>query len=120
MRANIPRSFRQLSPSGKARIEQLKSQEINRTAMIMLDIFLKMSCSVLHDAFGFGEQRLTRYLGNYRRLFSRHKKMVREGTQLAELDAKMQRIFKRSGYPDEFFRMMFADWDIQTTGEEKI
>ena len=115
MKANIPRSFNSLSPSDKRRIEQLKTEEINRSAMIMLDIFLKMSCKVLHEVFGYGEKRLTYYLGTYRRIFARQVKMVKAGTQIEELDREMRKIFRRDGYPDEFFKMIFADWTVNTT-----
>ena len=114
MKANIPRAWRRLSPAEQKRIEEMKQKEINHNVMIVLDIFLKMSCQVMHDTFGFGEKRLNIYLGSYRRLFKRNIKNVRAGTQIKELDRTMQRVFRRDGYPDEFFRLMFEDWSIDT------
>ena len=121
MKANLPRTWGSLSPSEQKKIEELKQAELNKSVMIVLDIFLKMSCQVLHDQLGIGEKRLNRYLGSYRRLFHRNVKRVRAGTQIEELDRAMRRIFHKDGYPDEFFRMMFEDWDIHTNdkGEEK-
>ena len=80
----------------------------------MLDIYLKMSCMVLHEAFGFGEERLNRYLGNYRRLFRKHAKLVKNGEQIEFIDSKMRKIFRKKGYPDEFFKTMIEGWDINT------
>jgi hypothetical protein len=118
MKPNIPRTLAQLSPSEKKRIYELADAQISKNVGIILDIYIKMSCAVLHDAFGFGEKRLTAYLGNYRRLFKRHAKWVKQGTQLEELDKQMLRIF-RKGYPDEFFKSMISDWSVKTEGQDE-
>ena len=119
MKARVPKSFQDLKPSDQMKIEKLCREQMHKDMMIMLDIYLKMSCAVLHDAFGFGEVRLTAYLGNYRQLFRRHTKLVKAGTQIEVLDKQMRKIFRRSGYPDEFFRMMFADWNVKTAQEDQ-
>ena len=116
MRANIPRSYASLSPSDKRKIEAIAEEQFNKDVMIILDIYLKMSCAVLHDAFGFGEKRLKCYLGNYRRTFRRHRKLVKKGEQLPVLDEQMRKIFRKDGYPDEFFKTMFEDWSVKTNG----
>lgn len=117
MKAIIGRRLNQLSPSEQKRIEVMYDEAYNRDMMIILDIYLKMSCEVLHDAFGFGEERLTRYLGNYRRHFRRHAKLVRRGEQLPVLDERMRKIFRKSGYPDEFFKTIFSTWEAKTKEE---
>ena len=117
MKANLPRSIASLSPSEKKKLEKIAEYQYNRDVMIMLDIYLKMSCAVLHSAFGFGEERLTRYLGNYRRLFNKHARLVKKGEQLQVLDNQMQKIFRKSGYPDEFFKTIFSDWSARTEGK---
>lgn len=114
MKANMPRSYNSLSPFEKKRIEENVDAQYNKDVMIILDIYLKMSCLVLHDAFGFGEKRLTMYLGNYRRLFNKHARLVKRGQQLEQLDKDMQRIFRKSGYPDDFFKSIFSDWSAVT------
>lgn len=113
MNANIPRSYKRLPPSEQKKI----ADQFNKDTMIMLDIFLKMSCKALHDVHGLGEKRLTDYLGTYRRIFARQVKLVKAGTQIEELDREMRKIFRRDGYPDEFFKMMFADWTANTNQE---
>ena len=114
MRANLPRSYMSLPPSEKRKIEELAEEQMNKDMMVMLDIFMKMSCCVLHDAFGFGKHRMIRYLGNYRRVFKKHVKLVRKGEQLPYLDERMREIFGSEGYPDEFFKSMFEDWSVKT------
>ena len=52
MKANIPRSLASLSPSERKKLEKIAEYSFNKDVMIMLDIYLKMSCAVLHDAFG--------------------------------------------------------------------
>ena len=118
MNANLPRSYKRLPPSEQQHIKDVFADELNKTAMIMLDIFLKMSCKALHDVHGLGEKRLTDYLGTYRRIFARQVKLVKAGTQIEELDREMRKIFRRGGYPDEFFKMMFADWQVNTGKDE--
>jgi len=114
MKANLPRSFASLPLSEKKKIADLANEQLNKDMMIILDIYLKMSCAVLHDAFGFGERRLKCYLGSYRMLFRRHRKLVRRGEQLQILDEQMRKIFRKDGYPDEFFKRMFEDWRVNT------
>lgn len=89
---------------------------MNRNINIILDIYLKMSCQVLHEAFGFGEKRLNMYLGNYKRIFRENRRNVRDGVQIFELDKKMRKVFRKNGYPDEFFKGMIDGWDIETKG----
>ena len=82
MKARVPKSISDLKPSEVQKIEDFCRDQMNKDMMIMLDIYLKMSCAVMHDAFGFGEERLTAYLGNFRQLFRRHVKLVRAGNQI--------------------------------------
>lgn len=116
MKAVIPRDFKRLKPSDQKKLLDLADQQVTKNCTIMLDIYLKMSCLVLHDAFGFGEKRLNCYLGNYRRLFKKHAKLVKNGEQIEYLDSKIRKIFRKNGYPDEFFRTVVAEWDIDTNG----
>lgn len=114
MKAIIPRGFKRLKPSDQKKLMDLAEAQVSKNCTIMLDIYLKMSCMVLHEAFGFGEERLNRYLGNYRRLFRKHAKLVKNGEQIEFIDSKMRKIFRKKGYPDEFFKTMIEGWDINT------
>lgn len=119
MKANLPVSFNRLSPSEKKRLYDAMDEQLAHNANVMLDLFLKMSCAVLHDAFGFGEKRLNCYLGNYRRMFRAQAKLVKSGKQIEEIDGRMRKIFRRDGYPDWFFQTMISGWDINTDKEEQ-
>lgn len=114
MKAILPKSWRFLPESEKKMIEQVKEEEINRRMMVILDIFIKMTCDVLNETEHMGESRLLCYIGNFHHVFNKHLELVREGKQMEYLDARMRKIFRKGGYPDQFFKSMFEDWDINT------
>ena len=119
MKARVPRGWSSLSKYEKDKIAEVCEQEMERRMNIVLDIYMKMCCTVLHDAFGFGENRLMCFIGNWQFLFEKHFKLVKDGVQIEYLDDEMKKIFKKSGYPDEFFRNMFgANWPTATGGEK--
>ena len=114
MKAMVPRDFASLLSSSRKQIEKLYEDQYQKDMNVILDIYMKMSCVILHSAFGFGEKRLNAYLGNYRQFFRRQVKNVKAGNQIEELDREMRAIFRKNGYPDEFFKTMFADWEVKT------
>lgn len=114
MKAIMPKSWDRLPKSEKEKIVKALEEQEEKDIAVVLDAFLKMSCSVLHDGFGFGQDRLMCYLGNYYAVFEKHCELVKKGTQNEVLDEEMRKIFRRSGYPDEFFKSMIADWNIDT------
>ena len=115
MNAIMPKSWLRLPESEKKKIEQVKEEEIERRMLVILDTLLKMSCVSLNETEGMGESSLNCYLGNFYHIFERHKDLVKQGEQMEFLDAKIRKIFRKRGYPDEFFRSMFGDkWDIHT------
>lgn len=73
----------------------------------MLDIFIKIICLIMHDVFGWGEKRLLLLLGALRGIFHQQQKLVKEGKQLEYLNQRMAEIFKKGGYPDDYFARMF-------------
>lgn len=110
MQANIPRGWHRLPPSEKKAIsdylQKVAFEQCEKDMRIMLDLYIKMVCVTLHDAFGFGEKRLNMFLGNHKRLFHRQHKMVMDGTQIEYLDRRMAEIFKKGGFPQDFFDKM--------------
>lgn len=114
MKVIMPKSWNQLPKSEKDKITDVLEDQIEGQMVIVLDAFLKMSCSVLHDGFGFGQDRLMCYLGNYYAVFQKHCGLVKNGKQIETLDEEMRKIFRRSGYPDEFFKSMIESWTIDT------
>lgn len=116
MNVRTPRVWESLSSSQRKRIEEYcrgvaleaARKTTERDGRIMLDIYIKMVCLTLHEVFGFGEKRLTLFLGNHRALFFDQKKKVEDGTQLDYLNAKMAKIFKKNGFPQNFFDKMLG------------
>lgn len=106
MKPNVPRSWLTLPKREQKVIEnyvkEVAGKEIEREARIILELYMKMVCCVLHDAFGFGEKRLTMFLGNHRMLFKRQLKMVKQDEQIEYLDKRMAEIFRKDGFPNEF------------------
>lgn len=116
MKANIPRAWQDLPPAQRKRIEEYCQRVAREAAIettqrdgrIMLDLYIKMVCVTLHDAFGFGEKRLTMFIGNHRRLFNRQRRMVQDNTQIEYLNQRMAEIFKKNGFPQQFFDDMLG------------
>lgn len=117
MKAKIPKCWNSLPQSERDKVTQLAKdialeaaeKQLNKDMRIMLDLYIKMVCVVLHDAFGFGERRLTRFLGNHKRLFARQTRMVKDDTQVKYLNERMAQIFKKDGFPQKFFDDMLGE-----------
>lgn len=112
MKARIPKPWERLPKSQKEAIadymQEIVMKQEEKDARIMLDLYIKMVCVTLHDAFGFGEKRLTMFLGNHKRLFYRQSKMVKDGSQIEYLDRRMAEIFKKDGFPEGFFEKLIG------------
>ena len=110
MKARVPKEWDNLSPGQQKRLKDYLAQVATEVALkqeeqdcrIILDLYMKMVCCVLHDAFGFGEERLTMFLGNHRRLFSKQARLVAKDEQTKYLNQRMAEIFKKNGFPREF------------------
>ena len=110
MKARIPRAYASLPKrqqqniadyATKIALDAAREQE-EKDCRIILDLYMKMTCLILHDAFGFGEKRLNYFIANHRRLFAQQSKLVRKGEQLAYMDKRMAEIFRKNGFPQEF------------------
>ena len=108
MKARVPK---ELTPGQRRRTEEwaksVAMDELEHQGRVMLDIFIKMICLVMHDVFGWGEKRLLLLLGSLRGLFLQQQKLVKEGKQIEYLNKRMSEIFKKGGYPDDYFARMF-------------
>ena len=117
MKAKIPKSFHSLPPGQRKQIveysQQVALDQIEKDGRIMLDLYIKMVCVTLHDAFGFGEKRLTYFLGSHKRLFYRQRRMVADGTQIEYLNRRMAEIFRKDGFPQDFFDSMLGEVEIE-------
>ena len=111
MKVKIPKAYKQLHYDDQQDLKKftqdvaLEAAEkmLERDARIMLDIYMKMVCVMLHDMpDGWGEKRLRMFLGNHKRVFARQFKLVERGEQLKYLNGRMAEIFKKDGFPQDF------------------
>jgi len=113
MKARPPKAWESLPPAQRKAItdyaRSVAQEQIEKNGRIMLDIYIKMVCVVLHDAFGFGEKRLNCFLGNHRWLFHDQREMVQNNTQLEYLDGELAKIFRRDGFPQGFLNKMLGE-----------
>ena len=113
MKAKIPRAWQGLPTSQRKSIEEyarkVANDQMEKDGRIMIDLYIKMVCYALHEAFGFGELRLSRFLSVHHRLFWEQKNLVSNGTQLDFLNSKMAEIFRRNGFPQMLFDEMLGE-----------
>ena len=126
MKARIPKEYDDLNPKQKERLKQYCIEVATKAAQkqeehdcrIILDLYMKMVCCVLHDAFGFGEKRLTYFIGNHRRLFDRQSRLVSKGQQEEYLNKRMAEIFKKDGFPQAFMDDLIGNLNMVDSAED--
>jgi hypothetical protein len=108
MKVRVPK---ELTPGQRRRAKEwaleLATDELEHQGRVMLDTFIKMICLDLHDKFQWEEEQLMLLLGSLRGLFHQQQKLVKEGKQMEYLNKRMSEIFKKGGYPDDYFARMF-------------
>lgn len=112
-----PRAFQQLPQSQRKAITEYcntvalnaAKETIERDARTILDLYIKMACCILHDAFHMTEEELICFLGNHRQFFRRQIKLVADDTQIEYLNGRMAEIFPTDGFPQEFFDNMLGE-----------
>lgn len=126
MKARIPKEYADLNPRQQERLRKYcievamkaaKDQEAH-DCRVILDIYMKMVCCVLHDAFGFGEERLTCFIANHKRLFYQQNRLVDKGQQQEYLNKRMGEIFRKNGFPQEFMDGLIGEIDLVDAPEE--
>lgn len=127
MKVKVPRDYHQMSQSQKKRIEnyivematEAARKQEEHDCRVVLDLYMKMMCCVLHDAFGFGERRLVRFIANHKRVFARQNKLVSRGEQIGYLNTRMAEIFKKDGFPQQFIDDIVGEVEIVDAEERK-
>lgn len=102
MKARLPKSWDYLPPSEKKAIAEVKEQEINHYFAKLQKNWLRLSCIVLHNNFGFGRDRCMLYLANWKEMYRLNSKIKTEAEQQAWLEAEMDKIFGEGNYPYEY------------------
>ena len=66
MKCNLPRSYNQLPQAEKDAIQEAFNEQLNhlldKEEAEVQEIWIKLACILLHENFGFGEQRLSRFI----------------------------------------------------------
>ena len=105
MKANIPTSYLNLPKKEKKAIDEVIVQyitdQVDREEAQLQKIWLQFACIVLHRAFGFGERRLTTFIGNWKKMYRDSARFGSVEAQEAYIKEHLDKIF-RDGYPYEF------------------
>lgn len=122
MKVKVPKSYKQLSHTDQQDLKKF-TQEValeaaekmlERNARIMLEIYMKMVCVMLHDMpNGYGEKRLRVFLAGHKRVFARQFRLVERGEQLQYLNKRMAEIFPKDGFPQNFVDDLLGEVDVE-------
>jgi hypothetical protein len=119
-RPKPPREYHELSKAGQKRIEDYiieiateaaKKQE-EKDIRVVLDLYIKMICYMLHDTERFGKKRLTRVLYNHKHMFKGQNRLVTRGEQLDYLNKRMDEIFGKDGFPNHIIDSILGEVEI--------
>lgn len=106
MKPNMPRSWLTLPKKEKDAITKAATEfiedKVNHEEAELQKIWIQFACIVLHDAFGFGKSRLMLFIGNWKRMYRRNKKLNGYDEQTAFLKEEMEKIFGKDGFPYEW------------------
>ena len=113
MKARIPKSYLNLPQYEKDAIGKMVEEEVNHILseeeVTLFTQYTKMLCIVLHDYFGFGEDRLCRVIGDFRMLHRKFRNVKTAKETNEALDKEMARIFKKNGFPQEYVENLQRD-----------
>ena len=111
MKVRVPKEYKALPKKQKEIVcdylkevaieEALKSY--NRDLGIALEQFMMMTCINLNRYRGFGEKRCRQFLAAFRRIFQENLNYVKKGCQNEKLQAEVEQIFKKGGWPHDMF-----------------
>lgn len=125
-RPKPPKEFHELTKPAQKRIEDYiiecateaaKKQE-EKDIRIVLDLYIKMMCYMLHDTERFGKKRLTRVLHNHKYMFKGQNRLVTRGEQLDYLNKRMDEIFGKDGFPSHIIDSILGEVEIIDAPEE--
>ena len=90
----------------------MEDQAVQLAADIKCQQMLWGAVIALNERFGFGEKRLTYFLANHKRLFDRQNRLVIKGEQTKYLNTRMDEIFKKEGFPQDFIDRIIGKVEI--------
>ena len=103
MKCNLPRSWNQLPKSERDLIQAELDRQLNvlvdKEEAEVQEIWIKLACILLHDTFGFGEERLLRFIAAWNKVYRRNARTQTKAEQSAWLDGEMAKLFPKVGFP---------------------
>ena len=103
MKCNLPRSYLNLPPAEKEVITDLFNEELNaaisKEEAELQEIWIKLACINLHETFGFGEERLCRFIAAWNKTYRKNERTGSKAEQTAWLEAEMAKCFPKFGFP---------------------
>ena len=110
MKAHMPRSYDSLPTREQEKIKEIMNNVCTQTVHERLDtelayvqrLWIKMSCIILHEMYGLGEDRLTGYIAGFKRKYADIARLGSNEEVREYLDRDIRKIFRRGEYPDEW------------------
>lgn len=103
MKCNLPTSFNKLPKSERESIQNALNDQLNhlvdKEEAELQEIWIKLACILLHENFGFGEERLGRFIAGWHRVYRRNERLNNKAEQTAWLDEEMKKCFPKFGFP---------------------
>ena len=103
MKCNLPTSFNKLPKSERDAIQDALNEQLNhlvdKEEAELQEIWIKLACILLHENFGFGEQRLDRFIIAWNRIYRRNARTGNKAEQTAWLEEEMKKCFPKNGFP---------------------
>ena len=96
MKAILPKSYKNLPKSEKKIIDNLVMDWVDKEEAELQEIYLMLCCKLLHESFGFGEERCSMFVGNWWRIYDWNKKTGSKKEQKEALRNEMDKIFRLS------------------------
>lgn len=105
MKANLPKSFKQLSKNEQDRILKRMEDTMDNELCEAQFIWIKMACAILHN-IGLTESQITQFIGLWKMMYRANSRFKDKQEQDAFLDARMAEIFGEGGFPEEYMQSM--------------
>lgn len=103
MKCNLPTSFNKLPKSERELIQNALNEQLNhlvdKEEAEVQEIWIKLACILLHETFGFGEERLCRFIAAWNKIYRRNARTQTKSEQTAWLDDEMKKCFPKYGFP---------------------
>ena len=102
MKCNLPKSFNQLPKAEQNAIQEALNEQLSHLVDAehaeVQEIWIKLACILLHENFGFGEERLNRFIAAWNRIYRRNERMHTKSEQTAWLNEEMAKCFPKAGF----------------------